>query len=294
MGQWGNEAMEFSKWENDWMLRLLLPEWQGYGLSSEVAEGARVLARAWWGDDGGAAIDVPDAEALRVEDRVLGLESIAPRTEDALQALRDLAPSRLQMIGGTCGAEVAPIAHLNHRYDGNLAVVWLDGHADLNTPASSPSGHFHGMVLRTLLGDGPAALTAQVPVPLRPEQAFLIGPRDMDAPERDYIDTHPVTWMRDEAFGDPQRVIDAIAARGFTHVYVHFDVDVVNPADFGNALMRADGGPLLAEVADVLSALHRHTDVVGFSVLEYCDRTERDRDRLLTVLRAATVEGCCG
>ena len=56
--------MEFSKWENDWMLRLLLPEWQGYGLSSEVAEGARVLARAWWGDDGGAAIDVPDAEAL--------------------------------------------------------------------------------------------------------------------------------------------------------------------------------------------------------------------------------------
>ena len=116
----------------------------------------------------------------------------------------------------------------------------------------------------------------------------------MDAPERDYIDTHPVTWMRDEAFGDPQRVIDAIAARGFTHVYVHFDVDVVNPADFGNALMRADGGPLLAEVADVLSALHRHTDVVGFSVLEYCDRTERDRDRLLTVLRAATVEGCCG
>lgn len=270
------------------MLRLLLPEWQGYGLSSEVAQGARVLARAWWGDEIGAAIDVPDVEALQVEDRVLGLGSIAPRTADALDALRDLTPSRLQLIGGTCGAEVAPIAHLNHRYDGDLAVVWIDGHADLNTPASSPSGHFHGMVLRTLLGDGPAALTTHLPTPLRPEQVFLVGPRDLDAPERDYIESHPVTWMRDEAFADPQALIIAIAARGFRHVYIHFDVDVINPTDFGNALMRADRGPLLAEVADLLSALHRHTDVVGFSVLEYCDRTERDRDRLLTVLRAAT------
>jgi arginase len=278
--------------DNRGMLKLLVAEWQGYGLTPEVADGATALARVWWGDTA-AAVDVPRTEALAVEEGVLGLASIAPRTGDLLAALTDLGPATLQMVAGTCGAEVAPVAYLNDRYVGDLAVVWLDGHADLNTPESSPSGHFHGMVLRTLLGDGPAALTAHVPTPLRPEQVFLVGPRDMDEPEQAYINDRPVTWMRDEAFGDPERLIAAIAAAGFRHVYVHFDVDVINPNDFGNALMRADGGPTLAEVADVLSALHRHTTVVGFSVLEYCDRTPSDRDRLVTTLRALDAPGCC-
>lgn len=275
------------------MLKLLLPEWQGYGLSQEVADGARSLAHAWWGDQGTASVEVPGAEALEVDQGVLGLASIAPRAEDALAALQGLGPARLQMIGGTCGAEVAPIGYLNDRYVGDLAVVWIDGHADLNTPASSPSGHFHGMALRTLLGEGPPALVSLVALPLRPDQVFLAGPRDLDPPERAYITTHGIPWLRDEAFSDPDRLVHLITAAGFRQVYVHFDVDVVNPVDFGNALMRAEDGPLLAQVADLVSTLHRHTNVVGFSVLEYCDRTEADRQRLATALRAIDAQGCC-
>jgi arginase len=275
-------------------MRLLLPEWQGCGVSSEVADGARVLAREWWGGQDVTVVEAPQEERLEVGERVLGLGSMAPRAGDALDRLRRLSPERLQMIGGTCGVEVAPVAYLNERYAGDLAVIWIDGHADLNTPESSPSGHFHGMVLRTLLGDGPTALSTQVARPLRPEQVFLVGPRDMDPPELEYMHTQPVTWLRDDAFASPQRLTDAIAAKGFTRVYIHFDVDVVSPANFGNALMRAEGGPLLPEVADLLSHLHRHTEVVGFSVLEYCDRTAADRERLLTVLRALDVNSCCG
>lgn len=276
------------------MLRLLLPEWQGYGLTSEVADGARVLAREWWDGREVTVVEAPQDEVLAMGERVLGLASIAPRAGDTLRRLRAVSPERLQMIGGTCGVEVAPVEYLNERYGGDLAVIWIDGHADLNTPESSPSGHFHGMVLRTLLGDGPSALSTHVSHPLMPDQVFLVGPRDLDQPEQHYIDTHPVTWMRDEAFASPQRLMDAIVAKGFGHVYIHFDVDVVSPGDFGNALMRAEGGPLLPDVADVLSHLHRHTDVVGFSVLEYCDRTRIDRERLLTVLRALDANSCCG
>ena len=68
-----------------------------------------------------------------------------------LADLRASAPDIVVTVGGTCGVEAAPVAYLNERYDGNLAVVWFDGHGDLNSPATSPSGHFHGMVLRTLL-----------------------------------------------------------------------------------------------------------------------------------------------
>jgi arginase len=275
------------------MLRLLLPEWQGCGVSSEVADGARALARHWWGAHAVTVVESPQDETLEIGERVLGLSSIAPRAAEALECLRAVSPERVQMIGGTCGAEVAPVEYLNERYAGDLAVIWIDGHADLNTPQSSPSGHFHGMVLRTLLGDGPPALSTQVAHPLRPEQVFLVGPRDMDQAELDYMHTRPVTWMRDDAFVSPSHLTDAIAAKGFGHVYIHFDVDVVSPANFGNALMRAEGGPILPEVADLLSHLHRHTDVVGFSLLEYCDRTADDRERLLAVLRAAETTGCC-
>ena len=58
------------------------------------------------------------------------------------------------MIGGTCGAEIAPVAYLNNHYESDLAILWFDAHGDLNTPKTSLSGHFHGMVLRTLLGEG--------------------------------------------------------------------------------------------------------------------------------------------
>jgi arginase len=223
---------------------------------------------------------------------VLGLASIVPRTRRTLARLQAARPTRLVTIGGTCGVELAPVSYLNDLYQGDLAVVWLDGHADLNTPASSPSGHFHGMVLRTLLGDGPAALVDQLPRPLAASQVFLVGARDLDPPEQAFIASGGVTLVGEDVFSDPRHLTTLLSTHGFGHVYVHFDVDVINPGDFHGALMHAPGGPSLAAVADVLGALHRHTDVVGFSVLEYVDRHAADRERLLTVLRAVHANYC--
>ena len=275
------------------MTTVLLPDWHGYGVSTAPADGARALARAWWPDPPELVVESADAETLATEAGVLGLASIATGLTRTRAALHALSPTRLQMIGGTCGVELAPVAYLNERYAGDLAVLWCDAHVDLNTPASSPNGHFHGMALRTLLGDGPESLTRQLPRPLRPAQVFLVGARDLDPPEADFVATSGVTRVRDEAFDDPNVLVAPLRARGFSHVYLHVDVDLINPDDFGNALMHAPGGPLLAAVAGVLSAVHRHTDVVGFSALEYCDRDPRDRARLVTALRAAATRTCC-
>lgn len=275
------------------MTTLLIPEWQGYGVSTAPADGARALAAAWWPELPALTIESPPIEELAIDEGVLGLGSIAKQLTLALGALLDRRPARLQTIGGTCGVELAPVSYLNDRYAGDLAVLWLDAHADLNTPASSPSGHFHGMALRTLLGDGPAVLTTQLRRLITPEQVFLVGARDLDPAETAFVAASSVTRVDDDVFAQPDTLVDQLRARGLGRVYVHFDVDVINPDDFGNALMRADGGPALAAVADVLSALHRHTEVVGFSVLEYCDRGEPDRRRLVTALRAATTRACC-
>src|ERR1044072_6028940 len=81
----------------------------------------------------------------------------------------------------------APIAWQAAQPGGELGVLYLDAHGDLNTPASSPSGRFHGMILRAALGEGAPALMALHPRALAPEQIVMAGVRDLDPAEREFL-----------------------------------------------------------------------------------------------------------
>ncbi|HXT68424.1 MAG TPA: arginase family protein [Vicinamibacterales bacterium] len=271
-------------------LRLLLPEWQGYGVSNVPARGARALGAALF-NSGGAdvvepveSIDAPDTEALATSGGVLGLDSIALRAARARNLLRARQPDRIVMVGATCGVEVAPVSYLNEKYSGEIAVLWLDAHADLNTPESSPSGHFHGMVLRTLLGDGPAALVDRLARPLTPAQVCLVGARDLDPPEAEFARATGIRLAGLEAFTDPVEFARSIRRAGFERVYLHLDLDVTNPDDFASSLMRTAGGPSLDDVMALVCQVREQCDVVGFSVVEFCDRAGGDLERLRDAL----------
>jgi arginase len=253
-------------------LSLLLPEWQGYGVDATVAAGARAIA-GLFAPGAFVEIDAPDDEALAVEGGVLGLSSIAQRLTRTVDTLVDRYPTRLFTVGGTCGVEVAPVAFLNHRYQGDLAVVWLDAHADMNTPASSPSTHFHGMVLRTLLGAGPAELVGQLPRRLSPEQIILAGARDLDRAEVTFVSDAAVSHLSPADLLVPDRLAGRIRAGGFTRVYVHLDLDVLDPHEFPDSLMHAPGGVSVDDVAGTIRGLASAFDVVGFSVVEFRPRT---------------------
>src|SRR5260370_10128057 len=101
------------------------------------------------------------------------------RAPHAHHLLKKNNPRRIFPLGGDCGIDVVPISFLNKRYDGDLAVIWLDAHADANTPQSSPSKTFHGMALRTLLGEGVPQLAAASFSTLLPLQTFLAAVRDL-------------------------------------------------------------------------------------------------------------------
>jgi arginase len=183
-------------------------------------------------------------------------------------------------VGGTCGVEAAPVAYLNERYRGNLAVVWFDGHGDLNSPGTSPSGHFHGMVLRTLLGDGPHEYVSKLRRPLTPQQLFLAGTRDLDPDEGAYIRAAGISVTPPESFTNPGAVAAAVARSGATNVYVHVDLDCFSPDEIPDTLMRTPGGPPLASVAATIIELTAAFDVVGFSLVEYVDRGGETLGRL--------------
>jgi arginase len=271
-------------------LFLLLPEWQGSGTDPSLSIGARALADRL-SPQGFVDVDAPAAEMLAVEDGVTGLSSIVARASRTRDLLQERQPSRVFVVGGTCGVELAPVSYLNARYRGDLAVLWLDAHADLNTPETSPSGHFHGMVLRTLLGAGPAPLVELLPRRLSIDQIVLAGARDLDREEAAFVSDAPIARLRPADLLVPDRLSGLVRARGFRKIYIHLDLDVLDPIEFPHSLMRTPGGVSLNAMAETIEDLANAFDVVGFSVVEFRPRAGDAVSQLVNWLRKLPVFG---
>ena len=83
---------------------------------------------------------------------------------------------------------IAGVAQALAARGGRLGVIWVDAHADMNTPDTSPSGNVHGMPLAACLGQGPEALVAiGGGASVRPEDVALIGIRNLDGRERNLV-----------------------------------------------------------------------------------------------------------
>jgi arginase len=218
-----------------------------------------------------------------VEGRILGREANLRNARSALDAVNAARPDRIFLIGGTCASELVPVAWLNQHYKGDLALLWFDAHGDLNTPRSSASKHFHGMVLRTLLGEGDARLLEYVPLPLRPEQLTLAGTRALDPPEADYIARTGIIAFPPVILKDPSRLVAAAGRAGASNLYIHLDLDFFNPVDFPSVLIPTAGGMVVDSLVPILRELKSAFNVVGTSVVEFAPK-DPDAARRIPVL----------
>jgi len=151
------------------------------------------------------------------------------------------------MLGGEHTLSIASVAASLDHFDGDLAVLWIDAHADLNIPENSPSGNMHGMPLAALCGfesgtNGFAHDQWEQLVEfvgdhrLQMERVGWIGLREVDQGERRALrDREPgfVNTMYDfDLRGIPAEIerMDAwLRASGVKHLHVSFDVDVMDP-----------------------------------------------------------------
>ncbi len=87
-------------------------------------------------------------------------------------------------LGGDHSISIGTVSGAAQR--GKHGVIWVDAHADYNTPRSSPSGNIHGMSVAALLGDGPKDLISigGAAPKLQPTQMAMIGIRNLDVIER--------------------------------------------------------------------------------------------------------------
>jgi len=154
----------------------------------------------------------------------------------------------LLTAGGDHSIASSSISALQHRYP-DLGVIWVDAHADANTPRSSPSGHYHGMPAAHLLGwfDKPGELGEGVPpgsIPgfewfnagcLSESRLAYIGLRDVDPEEGRMLRASGVRvfTMRDVDKHGIARVIemaiDAVGPAMDNPLHLSLDIDSIDP-----------------------------------------------------------------
>ncbi|AQZ62109.1 hypothetical protein BKM31_12055 [[Actinomadura] parvosata subsp. kistnae] len=224
-----------------------VPQWQGSAspTAPRLVEGAARLAAM-----------IPADAHVRVETGAT-LAETADRVRQALPQ-----DGFVVTVGGDCGVELEPITAALRRHGDRLHVAWFDAHGDMNTPATSPSGAFHGMILRTLQGEGPADLVRSPA--LHPSRIALAGTRSLDPAESEHIRRAGIGGL--DAIGP-----DAV-------VYVHVDLDVLDGiTSVGYPEPDGLSAQALTEAVAELAARH---PIAGLGITEYAPANPRDQELL--------------
>jgi len=114
-------------------------------------------------------------------------------------------------------------------------VVWVDAHADINTPEISESGNIHGMPLALL-----AHLCGKIPgfeylddvPPFNLQNLVYIGLRDVDPGEKEIMETRGVQgfYMHDvQSIGITSIMEKVVQYSGNKRIHLSFDVDGIDP-----------------------------------------------------------------
>jgi arginase len=213
----------------------------------------------------------PDEESPRARNlsRVIAsLEALKPRVEQAVKS------SALPLIlSGDCSIALATVAGAR-RYFRKVSLIYMDGDADLNTPATTPSGCVDGMVVSHLTGRGAAEMVrfwGEPPLVREPDLA-LFGVARLDPPEEQILATSP---LRRFLAADVKRMgpaaaahaaIDRIKGNGYQFV-LHLDVDVIS--DFPATNYPGAGGLSLDEVREALLVFTQQKELAALEVTAY-------------------------
>ena len=169
------------------------------------------------------------------------LPQIAATCESlALQVSRTLEDGSMPLVlGGDHSVAVGTVSGVSqffHKRGKKIGLIWLDAHADMNTPETSPSGNVHGMPLACIAGMGPTELTGigGYSPKVEPSNIVIVGLRDVDALEKPHvrdsgvraytmrhIDEHGLRYVMREAI--------RAASEGTAGFHLSLDMDFVDP-----------------------------------------------------------------
>ena len=256
------------------------------GLEERLTEVGRAVT-----DRGNVIAPEPEALAL-VDERARFLPEI-------LEACADLAAlveatvregARPLVLGGDHAIALGTLSGLAAAAGQPGGVIWIDAHADLNTPQTSTSGNVHGMPLAAAIGRSPEWFTHErLTLPaLDPTRVALVGIRSLDPTERTFL---PDSGLQVFTMSDIDRIgiesamlqaLDRVSGPGFVHV--SFDLDALDPEVAPGVGTPVRGGLTYRE-AHLACELLAESGIAGsFEVVEANPILDRENTTALTAV----------
>ena len=200
---------------------------------------------------------------------VTGLSDLKTHIEVAVKS-----GALVVVLGGDCAQAIGVIAGAR-RYYKHINLLWMDRDADLNTPATTPSGRIDGMVVAHIIGKGAPELVRfwGEPPLVREPDITLFGIDRLDPGEQELLGKSP---LRHVLAADIQSKGAAAAAKdALAHLHadtrefvLHLDLDVISSDDLPAVNVPGSGGLTFAEVRAAFMEFARHKNLLGFDVAQ--------------------------
>jgi arginase len=209
------------------------------------------------------------------------------------------------VLAGNCGSSLGTVSGVRAATpndSSDVGVIWLDAHADFNTPDTTATGFLDGTVLAALTGRGWHTLTASIPGfrPVSDAHVVLVGARDIDPGEEQLLAASRVMRVeaaRLETDGARAALDSALTelAHRVSRVYLHVDLDVHEPSEAQANQYAVPGGLAAGTVRDVVRVVAGRFSIVAAALTAY-DPTYDDRMlevglQLMDVIASAVAAG---
>jgi arginase len=182
------------------------------------------------------------------------------------------------VLGGDHSIAAGTVSGVSHSYrlrGQKVGLIWIDAHADMNTPESSPSGNVHGMPLACCVGRGPRELTDIFDYSPKVDgpNVALIGIRDVDESEREVVrasGVHAFT-MRDIDERGLRNIMQealSIACDGTAGFHLSFDLDVVDPDEAPGVGTPVRGGMTYREAHLAMETICDCSQMISMEIVE--------------------------
>lgn len=236
----------------------------------EVSDAGDIAANAWRADE-----ETPRARNAAAT--VKSLEALQPLVEKAVKS-----GALPVILGGDCTVTMAALAAIR-RYYKEVSLIWCDSDADLNTPATTPSGFLHGMVVAHIAGQGAPELVRffKEPPLVREPDIALFGLNRVDPGEQKWMDASPMRKFSPEEIREVGPAAAAEAALERIHIFkrqwvLHFDVDVLSAAEMPATYYPAADGLRGEEFAEALGVFASNPNLAAVTLSSYVPSADAD------------------
>lgn len=186
------------------------------------------------------------------------------------------------VLSGNCNASLGTVSGCGC---GTTGVVWFDAHGEATTPETTRSGFLDGMGISTLAGQCWQHLARSVPgfAPLGGEQILLVGARDVEPDEADLLQRIGVQRVS-RAEDLPAALASLQARTQIDGVYLHLDLDVIDPQDATANQWAPPGGLRIAAMQHAIAEVRRMLPIKAVGLASYSPEIDRDGRALQAAL----------